>query len=77
MWEKFIWNSLWITNSKLSASGKLSGNKVIYSLKSRKNPKILSETLKAIIGAHYYDSQFDLDHLRDVLQPLLKELLDK
>ncbi|CAD8161429.1 unnamed protein product [Paramecium pentaurelia] len=43
----------------------------------KKNPKILAETLKSIIAAQYYDSGFDLDHLREVVQPILKQVLDK
>ncbi|CAK69985.1 unnamed protein product (macronuclear) [Paramecium tetraurelia] len=43
----------------------------------KKNPKILAETLKAIIAAQYYDSGYDLDHLREVVQPILKQVLDK
>ncbi|CAD8168554.1 unnamed protein product [Paramecium pentaurelia] len=43
----------------------------------KKNPKILAETLKSIIAAQYYDSGYDLDHLREVVQPILKQVLDK
>ncbi|CAD8162709.1 unnamed protein product [Paramecium pentaurelia] len=43
----------------------------------KKNPKILTETLKAILAAQYYDSGFDLEHIREITQPIFKELLDK
>ncbi|CAD8167573.1 unnamed protein product [Paramecium octaurelia] len=43
----------------------------------KRNPKILAETLKAIVAAQYYDSGFDLEHVREITQPIFKELLDK
>ncbi|CAK61509.1 unnamed protein product (macronuclear) [Paramecium tetraurelia] len=43
----------------------------------KRNPKILAESLKAILAAQYYDSGFDLEHVREITQPLFKELLDK
>ncbi|CAD8080252.1 unnamed protein product [Paramecium sonneborni] len=43
----------------------------------KKNPKILAETLKSIIAAQYFDSSYDLEHLREVVQPILKQVLDK
>ncbi|CAD8176026.1 unnamed protein product [Paramecium octaurelia] len=43
----------------------------------KKNPKVMAETLKAMVAAQYYDSGFDLEHTREILQSILKELLDK
>ncbi|CAD8081669.1 unnamed protein product [Paramecium sonneborni] len=43
----------------------------------KKNPKILCETLKSIIAAQYFDSGFDLEHLREIVQPILKQVLDR
>ncbi|CAK80093.1 unnamed protein product (macronuclear) [Paramecium tetraurelia] len=43
----------------------------------KKNSKVLAETLKAMVAAQYYDSGFDLEHTREILQSILKELLDK
>ncbi|CAD8110302.1 unnamed protein product [Paramecium sonneborni] len=45
------------------------------SLKS--NPKILSECVKSIIAAQYYDKQNDLEALRDILHPIIVQLLNK
>ncbi|CAD8069642.1 unnamed protein product [Paramecium primaurelia] len=43
----------------------------------KNNPKILAETLKSIIAAQYFDSGFDLEHIREISQSIIKELLDK
>ncbi|CAD8073223.1 unnamed protein product [Paramecium sonneborni] len=43
----------------------------------KKNPKILAETLKALLAAQYHDSQYDLEHVREISQSIIKELLDK
>ncbi|CAD8098580.1 unnamed protein product [Paramecium primaurelia] len=43
----------------------------------KNNPKILSDCLKSIIGAHYYDKQNDLETLRDLIHPIIVQLLNK
>ncbi|CAD8178368.1 unnamed protein product [Paramecium pentaurelia] len=43
----------------------------------KNNPKVLSDCIKSIIGAHYYDKQNDLETLRDIIHPIVVQLLNK
>ncbi|CAD8180569.1 unnamed protein product [Paramecium octaurelia] len=43
----------------------------------KNNPKVLSDCIKSIIGAHYYDKQNDLEVLRDLIHPIIAQLLNK
>ncbi|CAD8105408.1 unnamed protein product [Paramecium sonneborni] len=41
------------------------------------NPKVLSECVKSIIAAQYFDKQNDLEALRDIIHPVVVQLLNK
>ncbi|CAK83723.1 unnamed protein product (macronuclear) [Paramecium tetraurelia] len=43
----------------------------------KNNQKIQSQSLKALIGAQYFDKQKDLNLLRKLMQPIFKDLIKK